>query len=79
MEIKVLGAGCANCKRLLQIVEDTVKEMSLDAKVTYVTDMREIMKMGIMRLPGLMIDDKVKSAGRMLGEKEVKQMISEEM
>lgn len=79
MEIKVLGVGCANCKRLLQMVENTVKEMSLDAKVTYVTDMREIMKTGIMRLPGLMIDGKVKSAGRMLSEKEVRQMISEEI
>ena len=79
MEIKVIGSGCATCKKLLGLVQDAVKEMNIDAKVVYVTDMQEIMQTGILQLPGLMIDGKVKAMGRVPQSKEIKQMISDEM
>jgi small redox-active disulfide protein 2 len=78
MEIKVVGPGCANCKKLLAIVRDAVKESEVQAEVVYVTDMQEIMQTGIMRTPGLIINGKVKSMGRVPGIKEVKQLISDE-
>lgn len=78
MEIKVVGPGCSNCKRLLGIVREAVKESSVQTDVIYVTDMQEILKTGIMRTPGLIINGKVKSMGRVPSIKEVKQMIADE-
>lgn len=78
MEIKVVGPGCSNCKKLLGIVQEAVKESSVQADVVYVTDLQEIMKTGIMRTPGLIINGKVKSMGRVPNIKEVKQLISDE-
>lgn len=79
MEIKVLGGGCASCKKLLGFTEDAVKELDVKADVLYITDMMEIMQAGIMQTPGLIIDGKVKATGRVPSKKEIKQMISDEM
>lgn len=79
MEIKVLGAGCASCKKLHETVQDAVKELNADADILYITDMAEIMQTGIMSTPGLMINGKVKSMGRVPKLKEIKQMISDEL
>jgi small redox-active disulfide protein 2 len=75
MEIKVLGSGCANCKRLLQLVEISVRELSVKAEVKYVTDMAEIANSGLLRTPGLIINNKVVSYGRVPSLEEVKTLI----
>jgi small redox-active disulfide protein 2 len=75
MEIKVLGSGCANCKKLLEYVQVAVKELSIEASVLYITDYIEIVKTGIMRTPGLMIDGKIVSYGRVPNSDEVKTFI----
>ncbi len=75
MEIKVLGSGCANCKKLLGFTQEAVKELSASAEVIYVTDMMEIAATGLMRTPGLIIDGTVKAMGRVPSVKEIKQMI----
>ena len=79
MEIKVVGSGCKSCKKLLSVTEDAVKELGSDATITYVTEMEEIIATGIMRTPGLIIDDKIKVMGRVPSVKEIKQMINDEM
>lgn len=79
MEIKVIGPGCRNCKNLLEIVKQAVQETGIEAEVIYLTDMTDIMKTGIMQTPGLMINGKIKTVGRVPGLKEIKQFISEEM
>jgi small redox-active disulfide protein 2 len=79
MEIKVLGSGCANCKKLYEAAKQAAAETGAGIDVIYVTDMKEIIKTGIMRTPGLMIDGKMKSMGRVPGAKEIKQMIQDEM
>jgi small redox-active disulfide protein 2 len=79
MEIKVLGPGCANCKKLMSVVQDAVKELNIDANIMYVTDLSEIMQAGIMRTPGLQVNGKVKVMGRVPNIKEVKQIISDEI
>lgn len=79
MEIKVLGAGCASCKKLYETVQYAVKDLNADASVLYITDMAEIMKTGIMSTPGLIINGRVKSMGRVPKLKEIKQMISDEI
>jgi len=75
MEIKVLGSGCANCKKLLENVEIANKELSLEANILYVTDYMEIVKTGLMRTPGLMINGKIVSYGRVPSSDEVKKLI----
>lgn len=79
MEIKVVGPGCKNCKNLLHATEDAVKELNSDAKIIYVTDMAEIAATGIMRTPGLLINNKIKVMGRVPSAKEIKQMIEDEV
>jgi small redox-active disulfide protein 2 len=64
LTIKVLGSGCANCKRVEQIVRKIVDEMSLEAEVVKVTEYPDIMKYNIMSTPGLVVNEKVVSTGR---------------
>lgn len=75
MEIKVLGSGCSNCKKLLENVQTVCKELQFEANIHYVTDYMEIVKTGLMRTPGLMIDGKIVSFGRVPNSDEVKKMI----
>ena len=75
MEIKVLGTGCANCKALEKTVINTLAEMNIAANVEKVEDIQKIMVYGIMRTPGLVIDDKVVLSGRVPSVKELKEII----
>ncbi len=62
--IEVLGPGCNNCKRLEANAREAVAIAGVDAQVVKVTDYAEIMTYGIMSTPGLVIDGKVMSYGR---------------
>ena len=64
LNIKVLGPGCANCKRVEQIARKVVAEMSLDAEIVKVTDYNEMMAYNILSTPGLVINEKLVSSGR---------------
>ena len=71
VEIKVLGPGCANCKRLEQITRKVVGNLAVDANIKKVTDYQEIVKLGVMTTPGLIVNDKVVSSGRIPSETEI--------
>jgi small redox-active disulfide protein 2 len=79
MEIKVLGPGCTNCHKMHDMANKAVAELGIDAKVEYVTDMLEIMKY-VMSTPGLVVNEKVKHAGKPLpSQDKVKVLIQEEI
>ncbi len=69
MNIKVLGPGCANCKKLLEDTQAAVKETGVDAEIEYVTEIDKIGKY-VMMTPGLVINEKVAHQGRPLLNKE---------
>lgn len=71
MKIKVLGVGCANCKLLLERVKEAVMDTGVQAEIEYITDMKEIMKFNVMSMPGLVINDKVVSTGKVLSKEEI--------
>lgn len=71
LTIKVLGPGCDNCKRLESTVRQVVLQLAIDAKIIKVTEFPEIMKYHLLATPGLVINEKVVSAGRVPSEAEV--------
>jgi small redox-active disulfide protein 2 len=77
VNIKVLGSGCANCKRLEANARKAVEDLKLDAEVEKVTDMNEIMNWPILSTPGLVINGKVVSSGRIPSESEIAAWLQE--
>lgn len=76
VNIKVLGSGCANCKRVEANARKVVETMGIEAEIEKVTDYTEIMKWSILSTPGLVINDKLVSAGRIPTETEIKNWLS---
>ncbi len=76
MEIKVLGPGCSNCQRLESLARAAAVEMGVQATVTKVTDMSDIRAYGILMTPGLVINEKVVSSGRIPDKAEIISMIA---
>ncbi len=77
MEIKILGTGCSRCKALENVVTDAVRELGIEAKVIKVEDISDIMAYGIMRTPGLVIDEKIVLSGKVPGLTEAKNIITQ--
>ncbi len=75
MIIKILGTGCAKCKKLEENAQSAISEASLDARIEKVTDLDEIMNYGVMITPALVVDDKVVSSGKILSVSEIKALI----
>lgn len=71
MVIKILGTGCAKCKSLEENAKKAVKELGLNAKVVKVKEYRDIAAYGVMKTPGLVINERVVSMGRVLTVEEI--------
>ena len=77
MEIKVVGTGCASCKKLEESVRAVVAENNIEAEITKISDIMEIAKSGILITPGLIIDGKIKLSGKLPEKSEVEKIILE--
>ena len=71
MNVKILGAGCANCKRLEALVREVAAAEQLKPEVEKVTEIPAIMAYGIMHTPGLVVDGELKASGRVPAKKEI--------
>jgi small redox-active disulfide protein 2 len=75
MDIKILGPGCPKCKTLDKLTREVAEKNGIDATITKVEDIMEIMKYGIMSTPALVIDGKIVVKGRVPSAKEIKQFL----
>jgi small redox-active disulfide protein 2 len=64
LTIKILGSGCTNCKKLESVAREAVKDANLEAEFVKVTDMKDILAYDLMSTPGLVINEKLVSSGR---------------
>lgn len=76
MEIKILGTGCARCKSLEKLTREVVEKNGINATITKVEDITEIMKYNIMATPALVVNEKVEIKGRVPSAEEIKQVLS---
>jgi small redox-active disulfide protein 2 len=75
MEIQILGTGCPKCKSLEEITRKVVKDNAIDATITKVEDIVEIMKFNIMTTPALVVNGKVVAKGRIPSVDEIKKFL----
>lgn len=71
MEIKVLGGCCKKCDSMLGYTEEAVKELNITANIEKIDDPVEVAKYGVMTTPGIVVDGKVLSYGKMLSKDEI--------
>lgn len=76
MEIKILGGGCPNCKKLEQNARVACEELGIEATFTKVTDMKDITSYGVMSTPALVVDEKVVAFGKVLKPKDIKKLLA---
>lgn len=73
--VKVLGTGCKSCHELYENTRTAVKHAGLTAEVEYVTDMEKVMTYGTMRMPVLVVNERVVSMGRVLKPTEIEKLL----
>jgi small redox-active disulfide protein 2 len=79
VEIKVLGPGCANCKKMEELAKAAIKELGIDAKIEKITDIGQIAMHGILSTPGLIVNGRIRHSGKPLPSLEkVKELIKGE-
>ena len=75
MKIEVLGTGCMKCTKLYEAAKEAVAQTGVQAEVAHVTDLAELMKRGVMVTPALVVDGRVKSAGKVLKPEEIAKLL----
>ncbi len=75
MIVKILGSGCANCQALHKRAEEAMKDLNIEGMIEKVTDFQQIATYGIMRTPGLVIDEKVAISGSVPTVEKIKELL----
>jgi small redox-active disulfide protein 2 len=79
LTIKILGPGCANCKRLEEIARQAASDMNVTAEFAKVTDYNDILAYDVLSTPGLVINEKLVSSGRIPSPASVSAWIADAM
>ncbi|MCW5554773.1 MAG: TM0996/MTH895 family glutaredoxin-like protein [Verrucomicrobiae bacterium] len=77
MQLLVIGPGCAKCKTLAQFTEQAVNELGVTAEINKVTDLKQIMALGVMVTPALAINGSIKVTGKVPSVTELKNLLSQ--
>ena len=75
MKLQILGTGCAKCNALTQATEQAAQALDLPYELEKVTDLKQIMAFGVMTMPALVVDGKVKLAGKVPSADEIKKLL----
>ena len=75
-EVKILGPGCTRCKTLEKLTREVIDQNGIEATLSKVDDIMEIMKYGVMTTPALVVDGKVEIKGRVPSADEIKQVLT---
>lgn len=73
--IKVLGAGCKSCHEMYENTKAALQSAGVDIEVEYITDMEKVMGYGVMSMPGLVVNEKVVSMGKVLKSADVEKLL----
>jgi small redox-active disulfide protein 2 len=76
LTVKILGSGCANCKKLEAVAREAATVANLQADFVKITDMKQIMSYDLLSTPGLVVNDKLVSSGRIPTVAEVQKWLS---
>lgn len=76
MNIKILGSGCASCKKLEANTRKAVESLGIDATIEKVESIEDIMAYGVMSTPALVVDEVVKIMGKVAGPNEIKKILA---
>ncbi len=76
LQIKILGSGCANCKKLEAVAREAARTAGLEAEFIKVTDMQAILAYDLLSTPGLVVNDKLVSSGRIPTQAEVQRWLA---
>lgn len=79
MNIKILGVGCSRCRKLEEQVREIINKNNINSELEKVTDIKDMMKYGIMATPGLVINEKLKSSGILPKDEQILGWIKEEL
>ncbi|NLW84368.1 MAG: thioredoxin family protein [Phycisphaerae bacterium] len=74
-KIQILGTGCPKCKKLAENAEAAAKELGVECQIEKVTQINDIMAMGVMMTPALAIDGQVKIVGKVASPDEIKKLL----
>ena len=76
LNVKILGTGCANCKKLEAVARQAIAEAGASAEVVKVTDMKDILAYDLMATPGLVVNERLVSSGRIPTVAEIRQWLA---
>ena len=74
--VKILGPGCANCRKLEAVARDAAASAGIEAEFSKITDMKDIMAFDLLSTPGLVVDGKLVCSGRIPTQAEIRQWLA---
>ena len=74
-KIQVLGPGCPNCTKLAENAAQAARELGIEFEIEKVTEIDQMVALGVLLTPGLVVDGEVKSSGRVLNPADIKKML----